>query len=63
MTKPTPEQPAVGSFEEAERFRLLMSLALTPAQRLLDLQEMIDFNADVEARNPGLRWVAEMMRR
>src|SRR5688572_8082213 len=32
-----------------------MALKSTYAQRLQDLQEMIDFNAEAEARNPRLR--------
>ena len=62
-TDATPEQPVIGSFEEAQLFRLRAGLALTPVQRLRDLEEMIQFNAEAEARNPGLRWVAERLRR
>ena len=61
-TVPPPEQPVIGSFEEAQLFRLRVGLELTPAQRLRDLQEMIKFNAEAEARNPGLRWIAEQLR-
>lgn len=45
----------VGSFEAAEEFQLRMALKSTYAQRLQDLQEMLDFNAEAEARNPSLR--------
>jgi hypothetical protein len=52
----------IGSFEEAQLFRLREGVSLTPAQRLRDLQAMIDFNAEAEARNPQLRWVVEQLR-
>jgi hypothetical protein len=52
----------IGSFEEAEIFRLRQALALTPMQRLQDLEDMLQFNAEAEARNPGLRWAAERLR-
>jgi hypothetical protein len=32
-----------------------MALKSTYAQRLQDLQDMLDFNAEAEARNPQLR--------
>jgi hypothetical protein len=57
------EKPPVGSFEEAELFRLHLALELTPAQRLQDLQDMIDFNAEAEANNPQLQRVVERLRR
>ena len=59
----TLEQARIGSFAEAELFRLREGLALTPAQRLRDLQGIIQFNAEAEARNPRLRWVIEQLRR
>jgi hypothetical protein len=48
-------EPPPGSFAAAEWFQLRQALALTPAQRLQDLQDMIDFNEQAEARNPGLQ--------
>jgi hypothetical protein len=39
-----------------------MALKSTYVQRLQDLQDMLDFNAEAEARNPRLRWVAEQLR-
>ncbi len=57
-----PEPPA-GSFEAAEFERLRMALKSTYAQRLQDLQEMLDFNAGAEARNPRLRRIAAQLRR
>jgi hypothetical protein len=50
-----PEPPG-GSFEAAQLYRLRMALKSTYAQRLQDLQDMLDFNAEAEARNPRLRW-------
>lgn len=61
-TGPKSGHPMIGSFEEAELFHLKVGLALTPAQRLRNLEEMIRFNAEAEARNPGLRWIAEQLR-
>jgi len=55
--------PPAGSFEAAELNRLRMALKSTYAQRLQDLQDMLDFNADAEARNPRLRWIAARLRR
>lgn len=60
MKKPPP--PA-GSFEAAERLQLRLGLKATPAQRLLDLQDMIEFNARVEELNPGVRRVARKLPR
>lgn len=51
------------SYEDAVEFRLRMSLRATPAERLRDLEAMIDFNATVEARNPRVKRVAEALRR
>lgn len=51
------------SYEGAREFRLRMSLRATPAERLRDLEAMIDFNATVEARNPRVKRVAEALRR
>ena len=45
MTNPPTKQPAIGSFEEAALFQLAAGLALTPAQRLQDLEAMIEFAA------------------
>jgi hypothetical protein len=55
--------PPAGSIEAAELSRLRMALKSSYAQRLQDLQDMLDFNAEAEARNPRLRWVAEQLRR
>jgi hypothetical protein len=55
--------PPAGSFEAAELSRLRMALKSSYEQRLQDLQDMLDFNAEAEARNPRLRWVAEQLRR
>jgi hypothetical protein len=52
----------MGSFEEAEFFRLRQGLALTPMQRLQDLEDMLQFNDEAEQRNPGLRWAAARLR-
>jgi hypothetical protein len=52
----------IGSFEEAEIFHLRQALTLTPMQRLQDLEDMLQFNAEAEARNPGLRWVVKRLR-
>ena len=57
-----PDPPA-GSFEAAELNRLRMALKSTYAQRLQDLQDMLDFNAEAEARNPRLRRIAAHLRR
>jgi glutamate-1-semialdehyde aminotransferase len=54
--------PVIGSFEEAQLFQLRLSLALTPAQRLQELENMRLFNAGAEALNPALRWAAERLR-
>ncbi len=59
MKKPT---PAPGSFEAAELFQIKLALLATPAQRLQDLQDMIDFNARAEELNPRLREVAQKLR-
>jgi hypothetical protein len=56
-------EPLAGSFEAAELFQLRMALKSTYAQRLQDLQEMIDFNAEAERRNPRLRLAADKLRR
>lgn len=55
-------EPAAGSFEAAELFQLRMALKATYAQRLQDLQDMIDFNAAAEERNPTLRRAVEWLR-
>ena len=54
-------EPQPGSFEAAELFQLQMALKSTYAQRLQDLQDMLDFNADAEARNPQLRMAIERL--
>jgi hypothetical protein len=56
-------EPPAGSFEAAELYQLRMALKSTYAQRLQDLQDMLDFNAEAEARNPRLRWAAARLRR
>ena len=62
-----PEKPAAeprpGSFEAAELFQLRMALKSTYAQRLHDLQGMLDFNAAAEAANPRLRQAVELLKR
>ena len=63
MMKREAAQSPVGSFEAAELFQLRMALKSTYAQRLQDLQEMLNFNSEAEARNPRLRWAAEQLRR
>jgi hypothetical protein len=55
-------EPPAGSFEAAELHRLRMALKSTHAERLQDLQDMLDFNAEAEARNPRLRWAAAQLR-
>jgi hypothetical protein len=49
-------------FREAERFRLRRSLLATPAERLQDLEEMLEFAARAEALNPRLKSIAERLR-
>ncbi len=49
------EEPPEGSFEAAALWQLRMALKSTYAQRLQELQDMIDFNAAAEANNPQLR--------
>lgn len=44
----------VGSFEAAELFRLRIALKSTYAQRLQDLQDMLDFNAAAESAGPSI---------
>jgi hypothetical protein len=55
-------EPPPGSFAAAELFRLRMALKSTYAERLQDLQDMLDFNAEAEARNPQLRAAIERLR-
>jgi len=55
-------EPPAGSFEAAELYQLRMALKSTYAQRLQDLQDMLDFNAEAEARNPRLLWTAARLR-
>jgi hypothetical protein len=52
----------VGSFAEAERFRLLVALTLSHAERLRDLEAMWDFNDMIETKNPRIRLIAERLR-
>jgi hypothetical protein len=56
------EETRGGSFEDAELFQLEMALKSTHAQRLQDLQEMLDFNAEAEASNSVLRRTLEQLR-
>jgi hypothetical protein len=56
------QPPNVGSFEDTEDFQLRMALKSTHAQRLQDLQDLLTFNREAEARNPRLRWIAERLR-
>ncbi|MEO6080493.1 MAG: hypothetical protein ABIQ86_12025 [Steroidobacteraceae bacterium] len=58
--KGEPDAPA-GSFAAAEEFQLRMALKLTPAQRLQDLQEMLEFNRVAEAMNPRLREAVKLL--
>jgi hypothetical protein len=51
-----------GSFVAAELYQLRMALKSSYAQRLQDLQDMLDFDAEAEARNPRLRWAAARLR-
>lgn len=51
------------SYAAAREFQLRMSLRATPAERLRDLEAMIDFNAEVEARNPRIRRIADALSR
>ncbi|TFG87277.1 MAG: hypothetical protein E4H19_02810 [Chromatiales bacterium] len=57
------EEPPEGSFEAAALWQLRMALKSTYAQRLQDLQDMIDFNAAAEANNPQLRAAVERLAR
>lgn len=50
-------------YEDAEEFRIRAALRATPAERLADLEAMIDFNARVEERNPRIKRVAEALSR
>jgi hypothetical protein len=52
----------VGSFAEAARFQLLVSLGMTYADRLRDLEAMWDFNDMIEAQNPHVRRVVDLLR-
>lgn len=54
--------PPVGSFAEAQRFQLLMTLGTSYAERLRDLERMWDFNDMVEELNPRIRHIAALMR-
>ena len=56
-------EPPAGSFEAAGLYQLRMALKSSYAQRLQDLQDMLDFNAEAEARTPRLRWAAARLRR
>ncbi|MEO8314122.1 MAG: hypothetical protein ABI645_04935 [Pseudomonadota bacterium] len=52
-------EPTPGSFQAAEIFQLKLALKASPAQRLQDLQDMIDFNQRAETANPHLRDIAQ----
>jgi hypothetical protein len=54
--------PVPGSFEAAALFQLTLALRASFAQRLQDLQDMIDFNPRAEAANPLLHTVAQKLR-
>ena len=58
-----PRASGAAGFEAAELFQLRMALESTYEQRLQDLQDRLDFNAEAEARNPGLRWAVEQLGR
>lgn len=55
--------PPPGSFAAAELFQLKLALKATPAQRLQDLQDMIDFNSRAQELNPRLREVLRKLDR
>ena len=55
--------PTDGRFEAAEIFQFRMALTSSYAQRLQDLQDMIDFNAQAEALNPRLRWLVAQLKK
>jgi hypothetical protein len=59
--KKSPE-PLPGSFKAAEIFQLKLALKASHAQRLQDLQDMIDFNHNAESLNPRLREIAQKLR-
>ena len=52
----------VGSFAEAERFKFLVTLRMTYAERLQELEGMCDFNDMIEEQNPRVRHIAELLR-
>jgi hypothetical protein len=54
--------PEAGGFEAAAMNRLRMALKSTYAERLQDLQDMLNFNMAAEAENPRLRWIAARLR-
>jgi hypothetical protein len=54
-------EPNPGSFQAAEIFQLKLALKASAAQRLQDLQDMIDFNQRAETANPGLREIAQKL--
>lgn len=56
------KQSPPGSFAATELRQLQKSLEASYEQRLQDLQAMLDFNRDAEARNPQLRWIAKQLR-
>ena len=58
-----PRGSGTGGFEAAELFQLRMALESTYEQRLQDVQDMLDFNAEAEAGNPRLRWAVEQLGR
>jgi hypothetical protein len=55
-------EPSPGSFKAAEIFQLKLALKVSHAQRLQDLQDMIDFNHRAELANPRLREIAKKLR-
>jgi hypothetical protein len=57
-----PAEPSPGSFKAAEIFQLKLALKASHAQRLQDLQDMIDFNHSAESLNPRLREIAQKLR-
>jgi LPS O-antigen subunit length determinant protein (WzzB/FepE family) len=57
----TKSRPPEGSYEAAELFQLRMALKSTYAQRLQDLQDMLDFNTEAAAKNPRLRRAARQL--
>jgi hypothetical protein len=61
-TRSNTGSPAIGSFREAQRFQLQVSLSITCAERLRDLEAMFDFNDMIEELNPHTRRAAALLR-